>query len=614
MHGTAELNGEARQSHATQPLYIDGIFAWLHRPRIFWGGETAVLICSGLKRDALDSHRFLRVLADEFAAAGYPALRFDYPGTGDSCDLAEFTVAAGNQWLAMQQSLQAAADYLLAETGAKRLIICGLRVGATLAALAAEKREDVSGLILLAPVIRGQSYIRQLWVESRLQQGQTTRLEDGFTLQDVTFSPQAVQSIAEADLRAVKMPVGLHIAICAQSTSVPLATCESVWNGQGANLWSTDFSGLDALLSHGLEGETAPADYSHVLNWAMRNVSPRPIFQPDARPPRAVSLQREGLIETPVSFGPANRLFGVLCRPQAGEAEIAVVLCGAGRDPHYGVGRSAVHLAQSLAKAGIASLRIDFAGLGDSLGPPGRETVLTRVFEARSPDIRAAIDRLESLGYRRFAVQGLCSGAFHALHASLTDCRIDMLLLVNIPLLEQSEGAASELSIHVARTWQHYLKRLARIHTWRSVCSGRYNIAAIVRGRLRHFCNAIARVVQMARAVSVSANFAHSALTQLSQRGVQTMFLFGPEEVGFYALEKNFGPKAAGLSKLENVSLKIVEEFDHSIGLPESQEKASDAILTQLLSWKNSMAQTFGNSKALSAGASPSFTTTDMYG
>ena len=47
--------------------------------------------------------------------------------------------------------------------------------------------------------------------------------------------------------------------------------------------------------------------------------------------------------------------------------------------------------------------------------------------------MRAALDRLAQLGYRRFAAFGLCSGAYHALQAGLVEARFATLLLVNLP-------------------------------------------------------------------------------------------------------------------------------------------------------------------------------------
>ena len=58
---------------------------WLHRPAVTVATrDVGVVICCPLGYKALLSHRSLRHLAEEAAARGYPALRFDYDGTGDS--------------------------------------------------------------------------------------------------------------------------------------------------------------------------------------------------------------------------------------------------------------------------------------------------------------------------------------------------------------------------------------------------------------------------------------------------------------------------------------------------------------------------------------------------
>ena len=44
----------------------------------------------------------------------------------------------------------------------------------------------------------------------------------------------------------------------------------------------------------------------------------------------------------------------------------------------------------------------DFAGLGDSLGPPGKEDIISHAFADRTSDIRAMVDALEKLGFQRF--------------------------------------------------------------------------------------------------------------------------------------------------------------------------------------------------------------------
>src|SRR5271154_6978 len=128
----------------SRPVFFDGCFGWLHLAPHGPAASVAVLLCPGLTTDGVTGHRSLRLLGDALAADGYPTLRFDYPGTGDSCDF-----CAADPWTTWQQSIQIAADWLRQHSGAQRIVLCGLRFGAMLAASVAEVRNDVAGLILL---------------------------------------------------------------------------------------------------------------------------------------------------------------------------------------------------------------------------------------------------------------------------------------------------------------------------------------------------------------------------------------------------------------------------------------------------------------------------------
>ena len=62
------------------PVYIAGRFGMLHPAQ----GPRGVLICGTLGDEALNVHRPLAILADQFAQAGVPTLRLEYYGMGDS--------------------------------------------------------------------------------------------------------------------------------------------------------------------------------------------------------------------------------------------------------------------------------------------------------------------------------------------------------------------------------------------------------------------------------------------------------------------------------------------------------------------------------------------------
>jgi hypothetical protein len=69
-----------------EPLYFGPearpLFGWLHRAPA--PARLALAICNPFGYEAICTHRVLRHFAQAAAAAGVPALRFEYDGTGNS--------------------------------------------------------------------------------------------------------------------------------------------------------------------------------------------------------------------------------------------------------------------------------------------------------------------------------------------------------------------------------------------------------------------------------------------------------------------------------------------------------------------------------------------------
>ena len=137
-----------------KPVVFDGCFGWLHPA----SGRTGVVLCNPFGYDALCTHRNWRKLADRITAAGMPVLRFDYPGAGDSTG-SEDDPGRLDAWL---DSIAAAVQRLRDWTGVEQVSLVGLRLGATLAALAAQRLGDIDGLVLLSPAVTGRNYVREL--------------------------------------------------------------------------------------------------------------------------------------------------------------------------------------------------------------------------------------------------------------------------------------------------------------------------------------------------------------------------------------------------------------------------------------------------------------------
>jgi hypothetical protein len=211
----------------------------------------------------------------------------------------------------------------------------------------------------------------------------------------------------------------------------------------------------------------------------------------------------------------------MLCQPNGSTPhDLAVVIGSTGGHPHHGYARFGVEFARRLASNGIASLRIDFAGLGDSANPVGSNTDSTHVYDIdRKPDFRAAIDILEHMGYRRFAVNGLCSGAYHALCAALADVRISVLLPVNLPwftLRYERPGPTS---------------------------------------------------------------FARTAVATLSSRRVRSLLLFADGDPGLKMLERHFGQKGHELAVSSDTILLIDASIDHNLTGRAMRQTAADHMI-----------------------------------
>ncbi len=99
----------------------------LHKPQGA-SRRTGILLCPSWGTEYLRSYRGLRELAQNLSASGFPVLRFDYGGTGDSGGDGRSTRL--QHWI---DELGLAASALGSETGSRDLCLLGLRFGALLA-------------------------------------------------------------------------------------------------------------------------------------------------------------------------------------------------------------------------------------------------------------------------------------------------------------------------------------------------------------------------------------------------------------------------------------------------------------------------------------------------
>lgn len=110
--------------------------------------RRAVVFCPAFGAEFTRTHRASRLLAQRLAANGFDTLRFDYYGTGDSAGEDHEFTADG----AVDDALAAIAE-AQDLSGARRVMLVGMRDGAAIALRAAAHARGVDRLVLWDPVI-----------------------------------------------------------------------------------------------------------------------------------------------------------------------------------------------------------------------------------------------------------------------------------------------------------------------------------------------------------------------------------------------------------------------------------------------------------------------------
>jgi len=256
-----------------QPFYFSApeadLFAVYHEPRAAPARQPAVLLCYPLGHEYLNAHRAYRQIAMLLSQAGFPVLRFDFLGCGDSGGSSE--QAGVEAWLG---NVSQAVAELKAKSGATRLCFVGLRFGATLALLAASKTGPVESLVLWDPIVKGNGYLHELELFHKRVLDMTESFShgvlrppayDGLSL--FGFGAQLRHELGAVDLLSMHRKPAERVLLlesAAESNASPLTRHLQQWGSSverkyipGDESWRQSF---DSVL---LPGQSVPA----VVHW-----------------------------------------------------------------------------------------------------------------------------------------------------------------------------------------------------------------------------------------------------------------------------------------------------------------------------------------------------------
>lgn len=593
---------------ATCPL-----MGWYHAPHAYARHtpirSCGVVLCAPFGHEYLVAYRAYRKLAERLAQAGFPVVFFDYDGCGDSAD------SDGPRVAAWQHGITLAIAALKQRSGVAKVALFGVRLGALLAASVAATT-PVAALALVAPVVSGRGYVRELKAFARLS--------------PLPVSPDRAQAVTESEITgyALDATTQADLGQLDMLKLLPTLGCPVFLNGRDdvsgserklletmrqhqADVTVCPLGGYAAMMTSDAHSTQVPdAVWDALVTWmggqfAIENradyadnskENPELDFKApltntwsafeaidtDTAPHTQLHAAGAALGETLVSF---NGLSGVVTEPHdRPTTAIAVVLTNIGSSHRVGNHRLYVQLARSLAANGFCVLRFDRAGMGYSRATPqGQEN---EVYAASGiDDVRAAMDFLQvQRASTGFVLGGLCSGAYFSYHAATLDPRAVGLVMINPLTFQWHEGDV--LSDRIQQTIKSngfYLRALTDASTWKRALAGEIalkNIATKLATRLA------GRLQQLAQRISHATGLTSQQLPpvarnfkQLQARGTECLFIFGADDAAIDVVAAELGPNASLLGSSAHLTMETVPYADHTFTPRWSQRYLVDYLV-----------------------------------
>jgi pimeloyl-ACP methyl ester carboxylesterase len=523
----------------------------------------------------------LRHLADSFARAGAPTIRFDYDGTGDSAgdDTDPDRLGA---WI---ESTRDAVRALRDRCGVERVWLVGIRLGVVVARLAAAAQSDIAGLVAIAPVVAGKAYLRELAARHM-----TLGLEgppDGVVpaasvaeggQEAFGYAITAETHAAVAAIQLAKLPDDL-----AKTDGKPfevlvldrddLPTAEK-WvaqlTAQGVSTESRQLSGYVEMMFDPHKAVVPTGIVDAATEWVSARIAGAKAAEalPESRSvARGEEAEIDGVVETPLFVDDAKLVFGVLSRSKtAPSTGRAILLLNAGSIHHVGPNRLYVRLARAWAAAGHEVVRLDITGVGDSFTRSGQEENVVYSDHAVK-DIAAAVEFCRRRGARDIRTVGLCSGAYHALTTAEADNTISGFVAINpLTFVKPPPGPVEFSNSRVARETARYQRAARDPEKWKKLLRGEVHVRVAAETLARH---AGTRVMKRVRDVARRLNLVpHDdvgmRLRKLAKSDVEQGFVFASNDPGNQLLRDQAGSIVKILQKQGVLTISTIDGPDHT--------------------------------------------------
>lgn len=560
--------GLPERNDGMRPVIFDQTIGWLHPAP----GMRGVVIAGAQGFEDLCSRRFLTLLAKRLAEAGLPVLQFDYPGCGDAAG--DYSQPA--QVAAWTRSIGAAIDTLKAETSVADVLVVGFRLGALLAPTAIVGRSDVAGIALLAPPMSGRSYMREMTGLSRMVDAVLPPYPAATPFDGVEAAGFRTSAETAADLRALvweeKLSLSPELDLLLMPPQPTVASEELAQRvkAAGGTARIETFEGFERLMSK--PGNEIPQSVlSIVADWAARKA----VRQTDAGVSETMQLSElvgDGYRELPQMLGGSPALCGILCLPdgRARPDDVTLIL-NAGAIPHVGWARGAVDMARALARLGIASMRVDLPGLGQSDAPAEKRIAL---YDGRTrDDVTRIVDWLGRQGFGHVGALGTCAGAFQAFHAARHDPRISQVVMVNPLCFSWNSSYALDVGLSNMRDNAESKPSSRTAET-----SGSAKPSLVKLGK-----RVVRQLLELSKSVmllggSLTGNSVESWMRDLTKRGTRVLVVSCEDDLSLQEIARHFGPSGERLKRMSGVSTALIPAADHTLTPLHAREQLTGLV------------------------------------
>lgn len=578
-----------------RPIYLnDGAsptFGFFHHAPERSSTGVAVLLCPPFGWDEICSYRSRRDWACDLAGAGFPTLRVDFPGTGDSVGtprdsgrLAAWTAAVGS-----------AASRLRALASADRVAAIGIGLGGLVVCNALGEDAPIDEIVLWGTPARGRVLVRELRAFASLEESALGAINDkdlgppplpngyvwagGFVL-----TAETVRDLERLDVTALALPAGRPqralmldrdgLSVDKRLTAHLEATGTSVTVAAG--------NGYGAMMAQPHQARAPLGVFAHVRTWLQDGPLPDPALGTHARVRAAVELgERAEMVElieedvtireTPLTVShPRAELFGILTEPcEEAPAPLTAVLLNAGAIRRIGPNRLWVETARRWAARGVRTLRLDLEGIGDAEGSHQRLTALAELYRQELVDqVCAALDTLERRGVgERFVLVGLCSGAYWSFHAALRDERVAAAFMLNPQALFWDESLEASRALR---------RGVMRTSSWRKLARGQVPLARLRDLAWRAPITLPRRALGRRAARRRGENELEQALDRLRDSDKMLRFVFSGNEPLYEELELE--GYMARLARWPNASVEFIPGRVHTLRPLQAQQGAQEAL------------------------------------